>query len=194
MRLIYLGLALSYLLGVGADIVPIFTTSTEQTTAADETPTVANNIADNDNSTVPVLEITDYHYMDWPKIGYRIFMKKILDAFRTLKFFMNLDPMVLKITRTYILNNDTDLDFLNNNSSENSNETSIDTNTESPLALALFSSEESDNSELSDKKTSEQLKESKVDDVKKTKTETGGFFSGLASTVSSVYHTLTDWF
>jgi hypothetical protein len=163
-------------------------------------PTVANTTND-DNSTVPVLQITDYHYFDWPKIGYHIFMGKMMDALQTLKFFLSLDPMLLKITRTFILTNNTNLNFTDGDvSGKDDDEISsiinnvVETNTESPLKAQLGNSKDTSYKEKTPLMKMESNNSEALKDVSASKTENSGFFSSIAEGLSGAYHTIIGWF
>lgn len=54
--------------------------------------------------------------MDFAKLGYELFKEKLFDALAMLDTFMEMKPMVLKITRTFIFGNST-------NSTDNTNTT-----------------------------------------------------------------------
>ncbi|XP_046671389.1 uncharacterized protein LOC124361382 [Homalodisca vitripennis] len=97
----------------------------------------------NSNSTVKETTGIDELYIDFRRIGFQIFVQKMIEGLRILRYFLEIDPPIVKLTDLYTHVNET-----SNNYNKTSNLTSgttneyfdylndenyIETTTESPL-------------------------------------------------------------
>uniref|UniRef100_A0A1B6MKF4 Uncharacterized protein n=1 Tax=Graphocephala atropunctata TaxID=36148 RepID=A0A1B6MKF4_9HEMI len=131
----------------------------ENITRAVDQPITTSNQAENSFLTAPAItdeqwlnetntngtlgaNVTSFAYIDFHRLGFNIFVRKLTEALHILNYFLKLDPMLVKVTESYTFTNNTTKGYNNTKNFTSEpidgylnyfNDSHVETTTESPL-------------------------------------------------------------
>lgn len=147
-------------------------------------------------NTLQVIQTTENVIVDFAKLGYELFKEKLYQALVMLDNFMQMKPMWLRITRTYVIGNDTDSrnsDALYEVEDKATQTDDVETNTESPLTKK-GSTIATHRQQIEDQDETQELTQTRGKPVTTDTEKTQGFFERLKNSIGNLFSGIFIWF